>query len=194
VGRLPIRSAWLLVVATSLCSVAAAPAQRTFIYTNDNATPNTVSAFSVSTSGALSPLAGSPFQTNGNSLGGGLPAADHIVTVGDRLYVTNTASRTIGAFAIDPSTGTLSPIGAPFLIGFFSTVLYEYHAPRSLLQSVGVTLVALGLLAGGILIFAIEGAICILMAAPIAIPFSPVSTLASRAGGGWAARAAASSA
>jgi len=116
VGRLPIRSAWLLVVATSLCSVAAAPAQRTFIYTNDNATPNTVSAFSVSTSGALSPLAGSPFQTNGNSLGGGLPAADHIVTVGDRLYVTNTASRTIGAFAIDPSTGALSPIGSPFVM------------------------------------------------------------------------------
>jgi YVTN family beta-propeller protein len=37
-----------------------------------------------------------------------------MVTVGDRLYVTNTASRTIGAFAIDPSTGTLSPIGSPF--------------------------------------------------------------------------------
>jgi 6-phosphogluconolactonase len=113
-GRLPIRSAWLLVVATALCPVAAAPAQRSFIYTNDNATPNTVSAFSVSTSGALLPLPGSPFPTNGNSLGGGLPAADHIVTVGDRLYVTNTASRTIGAFAIDPSTGTLSPIGSPF--------------------------------------------------------------------------------
>lgn len=115
-GRLPIRSAWLLVVATALCPVAAAPAQRSFIYTNDNATPNTVSAFSVSTSGALLPLPGSPFPTNGNSLGGGLPTADHIVTVGDRLYVTNTASRTIGAFAIDPSTGTLSPIGSPFLM------------------------------------------------------------------------------
>ena len=113
-GRLPIRSAWLLVVATALCPVAAAPAQRSFVYTNDNTTPNTVSAFSVSTGGALLPLPGSPFQTNGNSFGGGFPAADHIVTVGDRLYVTNTASRTIGAFAIDPSTRTLSPIGSPF--------------------------------------------------------------------------------
>jgi len=115
-GRLPIRSAWLLVIATALCPVAAAPAQRSFIYTNDNATPNTVSAFSVSTSGALLPLPGSPFPTNGNSFGGGLPGADHIVTVGDRLYVTNTASRTIGAFAIDPSTGMLSPIGSPFVM------------------------------------------------------------------------------
>ena len=114
-GRLPIRSAWLLVVATALCPVAAAPAQRTFIYTNDNATPNTVAAFSVSTSGVLSPLPDSPFPTNGNSLVGGLPAADHIVTVGDRLYVTNTASRTIGAFAIDPSTGTLSLLGLSFV-------------------------------------------------------------------------------
>src|SRR5262245_1254790 len=117
IGRHPIQFAWLLAVATALCPVAAAPAQRSFIYTNDNATPNTVSAFSVSTSGALLPLPGSPFPTNGNSIGGGLPAADHIVTVGDRLYVTNTASRTISAFAIDPSTGTLSPIvGSPFLM------------------------------------------------------------------------------
>src|SRR5262249_55500020 len=87
-----------------------------FIYTNDNATPNTVSAFSVSTRGALSPLPGSPYSTNGSSLGDGLPAADHILTVGARLYVPNTASRTIAAFAIDPSTGTLSPIGSPFLL------------------------------------------------------------------------------
>src|SRR5262249_2884067 len=115
-GRLSIRSAWLLVVATALWPVAAAPAQPGFIYTNDNATPNTGSAFSVSSSGALLPLPESPFPTNGNSFGGGLPAADHIVTVGDKLYVTNTASRTISAFTIDPSTGTLSFIGVAFVM------------------------------------------------------------------------------
>jgi Polyketide cyclase / dehydrase and lipid transport len=72
-------------------------------------------------------------------------------------------------------------IGAPFLIGFFSTVLYEYHAPRSLLQSIGVTLMALGLLAGAILLFAIEGAICIVMAAPIAIGIAFVGTIVGHA-------------
>jgi len=72
-------------------------------------------------------------------------------------------------------------IGTPFLIGFFSTILYEYHASRTLTQSIGVTLASLGLLAGGLLILAVEGFICILMAAPIAIVIALLGTLVGHA-------------
>ncbi|MBV8879699.1 MAG: hypothetical protein JO332_07045, partial [Planctomycetaceae bacterium] len=63
-------------------------------------------------------------------------------------------------------------LGTPFLIGFFSTLIYEYHQPRRLKDSVGVTLASLGLLSAALTLFAIEGIICILMAAPLAVPIA----------------------
>src|SRR5262249_47968649 len=59
-------------------------------------------------------------------------------------------------------------LGTPFLIGFFSTVIYEYHGSRRFTESLGVTLLALAIVAAALLAMAIEGAICILMASPIA--------------------------
>jgi hypothetical protein len=63
-------------------------------------------------------------------------------------------------------------LGTPFLIGFFSTLVYEYHQPRALKDSLGVTLASLGLLSASLLLFAIEGILCILMVAPLAIPIA----------------------
>jgi hypothetical protein len=72
-------------------------------------------------------------------------------------------------------------VGTPFMVGFFSTILYEHHEPRSLMQSLGVTLASLGLLAIGLVMLAVEGIICILMAAPIAIGIAFLGTLAAHA-------------
>jgi len=67
-------------------------------------------------------------------------------------------------------------IGTPFLIGFISTFIYEYHEPRTLKQSIGVTLGSLAFLGLGLLVLAVEGIVCILMAAPIAIAVALIGT------------------
>jgi 6-phosphogluconolactonase (cycloisomerase 2 family) len=69
---------------------------------------NQVAAFSiVQSSGALTPVPGSPFAT-GNG-----PVA--LATVDNFLYVSNVQDGTISGFTIDATTGILSPIpGSPF--------------------------------------------------------------------------------
>ena len=58
-------------------------------------------------------------------------------------------------------------VGMPFALGLVAAMLYGYHAERSLAGCVTVACLAVGLLAGGLMIFAMEGAICLLMAAPL---------------------------
>jgi uncharacterized membrane protein YhaH (DUF805 family) len=58
-------------------------------------------------------------------------------------------------------------VGLPFCLGLSSVLVYGYHQPRSLGKCLVVSLLAVGL-AGAVLIFvAVEGVICILMAAPL---------------------------
>src|SRR4051812_25261272 len=80
----------------SLCA-ACLLGQGTFVYTNNDVIPNTVSAFSVGADGALSGVPPfSPFATGGTGVGGGnkLIGADSITTaiVKDFLYVANGGS------------------------------------------------------------------------------------------------------
>jgi 6-phosphogluconolactonase (cycloisomerase 2 family) len=96
-------------------------AQNNFVYTNDNFSPNTVSAFKVSPSnGALALIPGSPFLTGGS---GGAhdvgPQTITTATLGTKsfLYAANAGSGTISAFAIDPRTGNLTAVpGSPFTV------------------------------------------------------------------------------
>jgi uncharacterized membrane protein YhaH (DUF805 family) len=60
-------------------------------------------------------------------------------------------------------------VALPFCLGLFSTLLYSYHTPRTFLACLTVSLVPIGLLGGVLLLVAIEGLICILMAAPFAL-------------------------
>jgi uncharacterized membrane protein YhaH (DUF805 family) len=63
-------------------------------------------------------------------------------------------------------------VGLPFGMGLLAALIHSYHEPRSL----GSCLLAANgavLLAGiGFLLFAMEGAICLLMAAPLAFPIA----------------------
>ena len=95
-------------------------AQGTFVYTNNDRIPNSISAFSVGANGALTPVSGSPFPTGGNGAGGGFFASNRITAavVEDVLYAANGASNNVSAFAINPSTGGLTPVtGSPFATG-----------------------------------------------------------------------------
>ena len=63
-------------------------------------------------------------------------------------------------------------LGLPFFCGFASAAIYCYHAPRTSGQCLLVALASLGVIALLVLMFAIEGVICLLMAAPLAIPMA----------------------
>jgi 6-phosphogluconolactonase (cycloisomerase 2 family) len=105
-------------------------AQGDFVYINNNLgvvnlpAPNTVSAFSVSPGGALTPVSGSPFATGGTGSGAGAFSGERaaICMVGNRLYVANQGSSDVSAFNINPTTGVLTPVpGSPFATGGATT-------------------------------------------------------------------------
>src|SRR5262249_52945641 len=69
-----------IVFLTAVFCSASLMAQRTFVYTNNDRSPNSISAFSAAANGSLSPVSGSPFATGGNGAAGGFFAANRITT------------------------------------------------------------------------------------------------------------------
>jgi hypothetical protein len=93
-------------------------AQGTFVYTNNDRAPNSISVLSVGANGALSSVPGSPFVTGGNGVGSGAIASNRIAVVGNLLYAANGASNNVSAFSINPATGVLTSLpGSPFATG-----------------------------------------------------------------------------
>lgn len=124
------RILWVVSIFVLVVS-GSALAQHQFVYTNDNASPqttgapNTVSAFRVNSDGSLTLLSGSPFATGGNGSNGGTVSAYDIAIVPRPtsagaslalLYAVNQGDGTISAFNINPGTGNITLRGAPFLI------------------------------------------------------------------------------
>jgi uncharacterized membrane protein YhaH (DUF805 family) len=60
-------------------------------------------------------------------------------------------------------------VGLPFCMGLFAVLTYSYHAPRSYGESLAVAVFPVLILAGVLLLVAVEGVICILMAGPLAL-------------------------
>jgi 6-phosphogluconolactonase (cycloisomerase 2 family) len=96
-------------------------AQDDFVYTDDDIRgANTVSAFSVSPSGALTLLPGSPFLTGGIGTANGYYASNRIaISAGDNfLFASNAGSNDVSVFRINRLTGALSLVeGSPFATG-----------------------------------------------------------------------------
>ncbi len=95
-------------------------AQSNFVYVNNQSAANSISAFSVASNGALSPLTGSPFLTGGHGANVNCYGIDRIVISAPNnvLFVTNTLDLTISALQINPATGALTPVaGSPFASG-----------------------------------------------------------------------------
>ncbi|HET9306755.1 MAG TPA: beta-propeller fold lactonase family protein [Candidatus Sulfotelmatobacter sp.] len=80
-----------------------------FVYV-DLLTTNQIAGFSIdSSTGALTPVPGSPFAAGNGPLG--------LATANNLLYVSNTMDGTISGYTIDPTSGVLTPIsGSPFAI------------------------------------------------------------------------------
>jgi 6-phosphogluconolactonase (cycloisomerase 2 family) len=92
-----------------------------FLYVNNNATPNSVSAFAIKAGGGLAPLSGSPYATGGDALGigstyyAGQPIA---LAPGKRLlFAANRGSNTISVFTFSRLTGKLTAVGLPVANG-----------------------------------------------------------------------------
>src|SRR6266478_2286286 len=60
-------------------------------------------------------------------------------------------------------------VALPFCLGLFSVLVYSYHEPRSFGSCMSVALGPIALLGAVLILVAIEGLICILMAAPFAL-------------------------
>jgi len=91
----------------------------TFVYTNNNANPNTVTGFSVGPSGTLTMLPGTPVLTGGGGFGTFFASNTATATMRKNfLYVSNSGTNDISAFKIDTSTGALMAVsGSPFATG-----------------------------------------------------------------------------
>ena len=63
-------------------------------------------------------------------------------------------------------------LGVPFFMGLTSALLYGYHRPRSLPGCILVALTSVTLAGGALLALAVEGVVCLVMAAPLAIPLA----------------------
>jgi len=59
-------------------------------------------------------------------------------------------------------------VGLPFCLGLFAVLTHSYHQPRSYAECVTVAVLPVALLGAVLMLVAIEGLICILMAAPLA--------------------------
>jgi uncharacterized membrane protein YhaH (DUF805 family) len=60
-------------------------------------------------------------------------------------------------------------VALPFCLGLFSVLVYSYHEPRTFGSCMAVSLAPIALLGGVLMVVAIEGLLCILMAAPFAL-------------------------
>jgi uncharacterized membrane protein YhaH (DUF805 family) len=68
-------------------------------------------------------------------------------------------------------------LGIPFLQGLSSAVIYGYHESRSVSQSLGVAASSVAFLALLIFVLALEGALCLLMAAPLGVGIGVIGGL-----------------
>lgn len=91
-------------------------------------------------------------------------------------FFAATASAALGGVLIYFGTELIRSYGwslfllLPFVMGFTSTALYVRRQPRTFGSCFKVTMLSMLFVAVGLLFVAIEGAICILMATPLALP------------------------
>ncbi len=103
-----------------LVLAAGAQAQTNYVYVNNQAATNTVSAYSVSAAGALTQVSGSPFSTGGVGANVTCYGLQRITISGANnfMFVANTGNQTISSFQINSKTGGLTLVaGSPFATG-----------------------------------------------------------------------------
>ncbi|MDP9338986.1 MAG: hypothetical protein M3P45_08970 [Acidobacteriota bacterium] len=85
------------------------------------------------------------------------------------------ATTAIGLLCLSLSTVVIGSYGwslfvaLPFCMGMFAVLLHSYHEPRSFWACMEVSIMPIVILGGVIVGIAVEGIICVLMAAPLAL-------------------------
>ncbi len=72
-------------------------------------------------------------------------------------------------------------IGLPFVLGAVSAYLYNHHQARTWKQSIGIALLTVTITLTAIFLFAMEGLLCIAMAAPVVYPIALAGALVGHA-------------
>jgi hypothetical protein len=85
----------------------------------------------------------------------------------------------LGVFVFG-SYGSSLFVGAPFVMGAVAAFLLNRHAARGWLPNVAVGVLTVAVSAGMLLLFALEGVICVAMAAPLATAMSLLGVLLGR--------------
>lgn len=117
-GRQVLIAALLLTILVLL--LPALVHAQSYVYVNNQDVVNSISGFSVSSTGALSPVPGSPFTTGGVGFTGTCYGLDRITVSAPNnlLFVSNSGDQTISVLQIDPASGSLTPApGSPFASG-----------------------------------------------------------------------------
>jgi 6-phosphogluconolactonase len=93
--------------------------QNRFVFASDDTPPGNVLAFTIDAStGALSPVPGSPFATISGYVGNTQPGQIVVDSTGSFVYTGLLSTGQIAAFSIVPSSGALNPVpGSPFPAG-----------------------------------------------------------------------------
>jgi 6-phosphogluconolactonase (cycloisomerase 2 family) len=112
-------SKYLAVIFGLMIAATIGVSAQQFVYVVTGNTTNTVKAYSVSSGGALTEIAGSPFSTGGTGAGGFFAAVRATIVVANNLlYAVNAGSNNISAITINPVTGALTSVaGSPFATG-----------------------------------------------------------------------------
>lgn len=88
------------------------------------------------------------------------------------VAVLITAAMTVlaawGGIAVFHNYGWTIFVGLPFFMGFLAALIDGFHEPRSLLRCLAVANSTVVIVGAGLLLFALEGVICLIMAAPLA--------------------------
>ena len=93
----------------------------------------------------------------------GSAAVGILVTVPLSLGLTYLSVNTMGEY------GWGLFVGLPFFLGLISVLLYGFHAPRKLGHCLAVAILAVALVCAALFAFAVEGIICLIMAAPLGL-------------------------
>jgi 6-phosphogluconolactonase (cycloisomerase 2 family) len=103
--------------ASGLNSQLAVDPSGKFLYATSDDAIGTVLAFGIDSTGALSPLPGSPFPINPTSVALN-PEPYGIVDTGSFVYVALSGTNQVAAFSVDRETGVLTHVpGSPFTAG-----------------------------------------------------------------------------
>ncbi|MDP2314120.1 MAG: hypothetical protein Q8P41_14555 [Pseudomonadota bacterium] len=113
---------------------------------------------------ALVPLQGVDRATWAALIGVGAGVTAGLAMTGLSVYV-------LGAY------GAGLFVGAPVLMGGVASWLFNLRRPQGVLATLGVTSLTVGITGGLLLLFALEGILCITMAAPIALVLAGVGGL-----------------